>query len=217
MQAVCFDLWGTLIDEKSNSPFHKALARTLGVAQEDFTREFKALGPPSMIGEVPSLSVRVYLASRAFKCMLSSEEIDKIVQELIPLHLRNAYVYPDVIPTLTKLRSHGLKLGMISNASSWTESVLDELSLRPYFEVIVLSYQYGEVKPMPGLYEQALRDLNVQSKACFYVGDGGDHEMEGAKQVGFTTVLVDRYVRGVNADFTVSNLTQALAVIESNL
>ena len=69
MQAVCFDLWGTLIDEKSNSPFHKALARTLGVAQEDFTREFKALGPPSMTGEVPSLSVRVYLASRALKCM----------------------------------------------------------------------------------------------------------------------------------------------------
>lgn len=213
LNIVFFDLWSTLLDEKPNSPFYSAIAERIGVDLLSFMVKYKPCGEDVMKGIIPNISSRVYLVCQKLDVDLSLSSVKALVDELVPLHVENVFLYSDTIEVLSELSNHGFKLGMISNASSWSEMVLDAFGLRPYFDSIVLSYKYGMVKPMPGLYLRALREIGGESKDGYFVGDGGDNEMEGAKQVGFTTVLVDHCKRSVESDFKVDTLTDAMHII----
>ncbi|MFD1674408.1 HAD family hydrolase [Alicyclobacillus fodiniaquatilis] len=92
--------------------------------------------------------------------------------------------------------------------------MLDTVGIRSYFDSIVLSYKHKIAKPMPDIYLKALKELNGRAEDCFFIGDGGDNEMDGAKQVGLMTILVDHRRRNdVHADFKVNTLSDALHII----
>jgi putative hydrolase of the HAD superfamily len=201
------------LDEKPNSPFYSALTSHFKVDLQSFLVEYTACGEDFMKGVIPNLSSRVYLVCQKLNVDISSVSVESMVNELVSLHVNNVFLYSDTIDVLNELRAHGFKLGMISNASSWSEMVLDSFGIRRFFDSIILSYRYGVVKPMPEIYIKALNDIGGDAKECYFVGDGGDHEMEGARKVGFTTVLVDRYGRKVDADFRVETLTDAMHII----
>ena len=213
VEGVFFDLWSTLLEEKPGSPFYSAIANRFQVDLQRFMEEYKACGEDFMLGVIPNLSSRVYTVCQKVNTNISFVAVDEVVNDLVTVHLDNVVLYPDTIQVLSQLKSVGIKLGIISNASSWSEMVLDSVGIRPYFDSIVLSYKYGIVKPTPAIYLQGLMELGLDSQFCCFVGDGGDNEMEGAKNVGLTTILVDRYSRNVQADYRVNSLSDAVITI----
>ena len=66
----------------------------------------------------------------------------------------------------------------------------DSTPLAPLFDVAVLSFDVGMVKPDPRIYELATERLGVGANDCLYVGDGSDGELSGAAQAGMTAVLI---------------------------
>lgn len=46
------------------------------------------------------------------------------------------------------------------------------------------------MKPDPRIYELATARLGVDAEDCFYIGDGADSELEGARAVGMEAVLL---------------------------
>jgi putative hydrolase of the HAD superfamily len=48
------------------------------------------------------------------------------------------------------------------------------------------------MKPDARIYEQALAGLGVPAREGLFVGDGANDELEGARRVGMTPVLVQR-------------------------
>lgn len=84
--------------------------------------------------------------------------------------LRWFKVYSDAVSTLQTL-SEACKLGIISNAWPYLESLLNLLGLWPYFESVIISAQVGLSKPNPAIYELALRTLGISANQAIFVDD----------------------------------------------
>ena len=100
--------------------------------------------------------------------------------------------YDDVLPALEALRERGLRMGLISNWDSTLEGIIIELGLAPYFEVILSSTVVRLHKPMPQIFELALKRMEVGPDEAIHVGDHLTADVAGALEAGIMPVLIDR-------------------------
>lgn len=212
---VCciFDLYFTLVYERNDNRFYGLIASRLGIDQQTFLASYKACGPRTMSGELRGMQDRVHAACIEAGIAVRADVVAAAVDELMPLWHSSIEIYDDTIKTLARLKNQQFRLGLLSNASSYSERVLTDFMLRPFFDEVLMSYACGYLKPQPIIYDRILKRLKVDASQCVYVGDGGDNELGGAKSCGMTTVLVDRRLphteaaRGY-ADIVVTNLSQ---------
>ena len=101
--------------------------------------------------------------------------------------------YEDVEPAFARLRSRGLRLGIISNWDSRLEGLLGGLGLGAYLETVVSSASVGLHKPDPRIFELACERLGVSAHDAAHVGDHHYADIVGASAVGMTPVLIDRW------------------------
>lgn len=57
-------------------------------------------------------------------------------------------------------------------------------------DAAVFSWQEGYRKPDGRLYATAAQRLGVPAEQCYFVGDGGSREHQGARRAGMTPVLI---------------------------
>ena len=113
----------------------------------------------------------------------------------------NSYrLHPDAMPTLDRLESTGVPLGVISNFEEWLERLLDALGVTRYFPVRVISGIEGVEKPDPRIFEIALERAGVSAAETVYVGDHPYFDVEAAGEVGMLPILIDRRGRYADAD-----------------
>ena len=89
---------------------------------------------------------------------------------------------------LQTLREKGLKVGLITNTFSDERDMILASPLYPLFDAAMISYEQGLLKPDPEIYRRAMQALNVTPQECLYVGDGGSHELTGARDLGMQAV-----------------------------
>jgi putative hydrolase of the HAD superfamily len=94
---------------------------------------------------------------------------------------------------LTKARSAGLRLAVVSNSEGKIESMLARVGLRDAFELVVDSHIEGVSKPNPEIFRRALSRLGVSAAHAVYAGDLPEIDVEGARAAGMHGVLVDAY------------------------
>ncbi len=91
---------------------------------------------------------------------------------------------------LGQLASARLPLGLLSNTNvdHWNYVSQDRFGLIPSaFEQVVLSFQFGAVKPDPAIFEHAAERVNLPPSEIFYVDDTPGH-VESARRVGLDAV-----------------------------
>lgn len=98
-------------------------------------------------------------------------------------------VSEEILYVLQRLKAMDIKLGLISNADIIDCKYWNQSPLCLYFDDVVFSCKVGLLKPDRQIYELAMQRLNVSSKQCLFVGDGGSRELYGAKSVGMKTVF----------------------------
>jgi len=194
VKAVCFDLFHTLVDvgQTPGTP-GRYTADILGVDREAWNTacfsDVHDICRPTDHREV------VRTMAHSLDPSIPLELIHEAADERkgrFDFTLRN--ILPAVLETLEDLRQRGLKLALISNAStaevsSWPYSPLDN-----FFDITVFSCECGHAKPNPAIYEHALQQLGLDAAQCLFVGDGGSNEHVGASQVGMHTVLMTYWV-----------------------
>jgi putative hydrolase of the HAD superfamily len=129
MRAVVFDLYGTLIDDAPPDDYARFLAetaRTIGADPDRFRAAWDANDVARYAGPIESCfeSICGELGLPDFRAALELR-LERMRALLVPR--------PDAVQTLEVLRGRGLRLGMISNASSelsglWAESPLPHCS-----------------------------------------------------------------------------------------
>lgn len=102
------------------------------------------------------------------------------------------YVFPDVMPALDALRGAGLRLCVISNFVWGAPELIHDLELARHFEHLVISARVGFQKPNPGIFQQALKVMEVEPGRALHVGDSYKADIAGARGVGVSPVLIDR-------------------------
>ena len=105
-------------------------------------------------------------------------------------HAHNFDIFEDVLPTLAELRSHDLKLGLVSNTGRDLDAFIRHHGLD--VDAAISSGMHGKTKPHPTIFRAALERLDVEPPQAAMVGDSIDDDVEGAKAVGIRALLLDR-------------------------
>jgi 2-haloalkanoic acid dehalogenase type II len=138
-----------------------------------------------------------------------AEQIDKLWWECSRLE-----AYSDVEPTLSGLKSKGLKLGLVSNGFKQDlDYVLGELRLKKWFDAVVCIESCNCAKPDKQIFLYALDRLEVKPEDALFVGDSVVQDYEGAMNVGIRSYLIDRKGTIPGQYNKIANLIDLLAIV----
>ena len=111
-------------------------------------------------------------------------------------HLR-AYATPDpeAVEILKRLRSQGIKTGIITNI---TPELLESqkkkvaaLGIADLFDIIIYSSEFGVHKPDRQIFDHGAACLGVPNDRCLFVGDDPRSDIAGALGAGMDAVWLD--------------------------
>jgi len=130
--------------------------------------------------------------------------------------------YPHTRDTLIKLKSNGLKLGIVSDApakQAWLR--LAELNLSEFFDVVVALQGKGKRKPSPEPFKRAIKELKLKPEEILFVGDHPARDIVGAQKVGMKTALA-KYgqvvkAKNVKPDFELKKIDELVKIIKGNI
>lgn len=105
-------------------------------------------------------------------------------------------LYEDVRPAFERLRSLGIRVGIISNWDSRLPALLRGLGLEGVLSDIVASAEVGLHKPDPRIFELACERMGVSPEHAAHVGDHHYADYLGASALGMKAVLIDRFGEG---------------------
>lgn len=105
---------------------------------------------------------------------------------------------PGLISFLERLRLHGLRRVVVSNANGTLHAHFDRLGLTPYFDAVFDSFVERVEKPDPRFFEIALARSGSRKETTVHVGDFYEIDVVGARNAGLEAILLDP--TGVNRD-----------------
>jgi putative hydrolase of the HAD superfamily len=104
-------------------------------------------------------------------------------------------LFDDVRPALDELAARGIKLGVVSNFEPWLQDILDLQGIGDRFAAVAISGTLGVAKPDPEIFKAALEEAGADPEATVHVGDQPVNDVDAARAVGLTPVLIDRFAR----------------------
>lgn len=102
----------------------------------------------------------------------------------------NFELYEDVLPVLTELRRHGMRIGLVSNSGRDIDAFVAHHRLE--VDAATTSAAHGKVKPDPSIFLAVLVRLGVEPADAAMVGDSPADDIDGARGLGMKAFLLDR-------------------------
>ena len=242
LQAVLFDLWGTLIlDPPERSlprqtwrahevhrvlrdhgfrvelePVLDALIKTssaLGALQDQGT-DLKAGGRAALFANVIEQAAGLRVPGPALPGV--EEAIGFMPEQFQPLP------EPHANQTLAAVKASGLATALVSNAGLTTapnlRRILRDYYFLPHFDYLVFSDELGCAKPDRRIFQEALDGLNLSPDVCAYVGDSPHNDIGGAQALGMFAVQIGTRTRdGITPQERISSLDQLMPALRTHL
>lgn len=194
LRAILFDLDNTLIDFMT---FKRETAKSAARAMVE-------QGLPAKEKEVSDKIFAVYQEKgieyqKTFYEVVTPYNLEvglaeRIQQAGILAYLKRKFEvlkpYPEVKPTLEKLRKKGLKLGIVTDAprnKAWQRLIM--AGLEKEFDFVITYNDTMEYKPHPSPFKLALGKLKCEPKDVLFVGDHPGKDVKGAKALGMKAAL----------------------------
>jgi HAD superfamily hydrolase (TIGR01509 family) len=120
--------------------------------------------------------------------------------------VRASRLYPGAADLLGMLAEAGLRVGLISNATSH-RLILDitqKHGIARFFDPLVTSAEFGRPKPHPAIFARVLDAWGLPAAEVVMVGDTLGADILGASRVGMRSILVDIEPNPDNARFSAS-------------
>ncbi len=145
---------------------------------------------------------------------------DRILAAALNAYLRTKHehlkTYPDVKPTLKRLRGMGIKLAIVTDAPRLKACQrLDAMGIASLFDAVVGFEDTGRRKPHHLPFRKALSLLKVKPSEAMHVGDWPERDIAGAKRLGIRTCLAE-YGRNpgkyVKPDFKIKRFRDLLEI-----
>jgi putative hydrolase of the HAD superfamily len=190
--AVIFDLFGTLVDDfpSSAGQMNVEMANALGVPFEPFMRLWREMTDMRTGGAFQTVEESIEYVCAAMGAQVSAEQMTSAV-EIRLRHTRRALEpRPNAVAILTQLRSHGYKLGLLSNCSIEIPILWPETAFADLFDSTIFSSRERVKKPDPRIYHLVCERLGVAPLNCLYIADGENYELKAAAAVGIHPLLI---------------------------
>jgi len=191
LEAVLFDWNNTLVefewDDDRLVAGHEAALAAIGRDDSGFTERYRAVVFGGASAREPYADLLRELLGD-----LSDAEVDRFIDAEHEMWRPAHAVLASAPALLEALRARGLKTGIVANA--WPEpgrvylADVQAFGLAPLLDVCVFSTDVGSVKPEPEIFMRALDELGVDPLDAMHVGDSLAGDVEGAANLGMTTV-----------------------------
>ena len=189
LQAVLFDLDGTLLDRLS------CLRVYLYGQVERLANDLYALPFGEYMERVIELDAHGHAdKGELFRSIerdfaLSLGTWQRLLDDFLIYFPHVCVPFPKAHQTLTTLRQQGLKMGIITNgAVDSQQPKIDGLGIARYFDTILISEAEGVAKPDAEIFRRATDNLGVSSDQAVMIGDNPEADIRGAKSCGMKAI-----------------------------
>ncbi|HTB21414.1 MAG TPA: HAD family hydrolase [bacterium] len=205
LQAIVFDLDGTLLDQEgaerdalqllyerdlnlaSKPPYHAFLRDWRNVADEYLQRFLD-----NKMGFDEQRIARIQAVYKKYGSPLDFQEAERLHQAYAGYYRGQWRAFDDALPALRSL-GRRFKLAVITNGDGPQQRAkLEATSLSPLFADIVVSGEVKVRKPDPAIFRLSEKALGLPAESLAYVGDRLDVDVAGAKAAGWTALWLDR-------------------------
>jgi HAD superfamily hydrolase (TIGR01509 family) len=116
--------------------------------------------------------------------------LERAVEEYFTAEVELIRPMPGAAELLESLSARGLRLAVLSNATSgrYVEEVVRRLGWRGMFDPFVVSADIGIRKPRPEAFRSVLDRWDFEPREIAMVGDSLYHDVEGAQALGLVTI-----------------------------
>ncbi len=224
VRGVLFDLMDTLASMEKGAyedAKHK-FAEKMEVSFDRFTMAWDQSRPLASRGDIPGTVQRMRWVAAKLGRSMSDSVLSDLAEEEQALWRETVHMAPDAIPLLDALRGFGIASAIVSNGPFAMACLPEKLHLTERGIPFILSCEVGAAKPDPEPYQRALERLGLNASECLFVGDGNDHELDGARKVSLRTVKIvlqepAPYARLANQsldwDFEVNSLAELTSAL----
>lgn len=207
LQAVIFDLYGTLVDietDEHDLALYAVLSQFLTYYEiflrpEELAARYQEasathlLQHPGPYGEIDVFQVFEEILAQAWGRKPERALVILVARLFRSLSRRRFGLFSDTRPALEELRRH-YRLGMVSDAQwVFSEPEISMLGLNHFFDTIVLSSRYFVRKPDPQIYRHALKAMWLKPGQALYVGNDPQADVGGPVALGMPVVIIDRW------------------------
>lgn len=192
-EAVIFDLFGTLVNTISLDEHRKVMAQmasVLSIPFKDFQRLWMDTKHERATGVFQNKIVNIEHICANLGVPVEDAQNKLAAQISIDATKRLMKLRTEAIEVISRLKFENYKIGLISNCSPEVPSIWEEMPLDHLMDVTVFSCLVGLAKPALDICRLATEKLAVEPRSCLYIGDGTDHELEGALQADMYSVLI---------------------------
>lgn len=202
MNAVSFDLWGTLVDPGDRPAAHAwrlrefatvldglGHARPAGQLARAVDEEYAEAARRQRGGEqvAPAEQVAGICARLALPADASLSKLLTVVHTHAILRAC-PHVRPQVRTAIERIRERAMPVVLISNtlatSGEVTRILLDYLDITALFDEVFLSGEVGAAKPAPEIFHAAARHLALRPEQIVHVGDDWQSDVLGARGAG---------------------------------
>lgn len=180
--AVVFDAYGTLLS-LGERRFARDAARLAGADRRRWTAALRE----SMTRPFADDAAMVAFFCERFSLAADSRDA---LAELLAAELRTARTLPGARAVPAFLRRRGLRIGVLSNASSAHKAVAARLGLLDAVDASAWSCDEAFAKPDPRLYARVCERLGVSASATLVVGDSLPNDVLAPRRLGMHALHV---------------------------
>lgn len=135
------------------------------------------------------------------------------------MRTETSLIYEDTYQLLDKLYEQYQLILLSNGAPSLQQHKLNKLpQLKKYFKKVIISGDFGQAKPSLDFFEFAISRAQTDAFSTLMIGDELYTDILGANLTDITTVWLNRNHQEndgmITPDFTVTNLTEVLKIIE---
>lgn len=182
IKVVTFDLDGVyFLNGKSN--FIINLGK-LGVSEEEVKRVF--LKSEQMNEKYKR---RLMTGEKFWSWAISEWKIPTSVEQIVNLLISGYEVNKQAEELVLRVRQKGIKTAICSNNfPERIEGLNKKFDFLKNFDIVVLSYEIGSVKPERKIFEELIRRSGVKPEEILYSDDGAD-KVEATKELSINAFL----------------------------
>lgn len=207
IRAVLFDAGNILYTRPRRKSVYDAFFTDLGLPAPDLsTPEMKALKRESHAGNI---SEDAYYDAVMTRLGVTESEDLATGRKAFREAMLDFEFTDGVAPTLHRLKAQGVKLGIVTNTYNATREKLGwfkTIGIEQIWDSFATSCELNIVKPDPGIYMAALDPLEIAPDEAAFVGHA-QHELDGAKRLGMTTVAFNRDDETVRGDYFIERFS----------
>ncbi len=182
IHVVLFDIGGVIVKWKDEW-LYKDVAKKFGLSEVLLVNEGKKELSHLRLGKISEPEMWQRIGAK-----INSKELSNIKESLIHDIFKSRISIDESIFTIIKqLQKKNIKIGILSNTTLVTHSIVEELIDMSYFDYQFLSYRIGREKPDEKIFEYVTEQLPYSKKEILFIDDKISN-VNAAKEFGIKAI-----------------------------